>query len=112
MPCHSAEIPYVFHSQDNVRGAFWSEQERELSTYIMNQWSEFVYGNGACLAHAPFVLLLDPLALSHTVAEPSDWPRFRASNNITLIYDLPTVYQDATYRQSFCDFWDRMGYIY
>lgn len=44
VPCHSSEIPYVFHSQSFVPGATWTPQESDLSFTMMTFWLQFIHG--------------------------------------------------------------------
>ena len=43
-PCHSAELPFVFHSQ-YLNNATWTLDEVQLSFNIMEYWKTFIFGD-------------------------------------------------------------------
>ncbi len=88
--CHSAELPFVFHTAVN-EGRVFTAEENELSSLLVGYWTDFAKNlNPADGANA--------------------WPEFNP-DSLTLFIVTPlneiTAKPDTT---SDCEFWDGIGY--
>lgn len=88
--CHSAELPFVFHTPES-RGGSFTPQENDLSNLMIGYWTGFAKNS-------------DPNGTGVV------WPEFEpGSLNMTFVtpVDDITAAADAT---ADCEFWDGIGY--
>lgn len=97
--CHSAELPYLFHSDAFLAAlnASFTSQELKLSTAMNAYWANFA------TTGIPGAPRLQP-----------EWPPFTAAE-ASMIFkaetaDVSTVVEEV-YRAK-CEFWDGIGYIW
>ena len=91
--CHSAEIPFVFHSDGFVSDGSMTSAELDLSWSFVDYWVNAANG-----------------AFSSGSWGPA-WPLYSASGDESLVFNLPDVHTMEGYHSSRCDFWDSLGYV-
>jgi carboxylesterase type B len=94
--CHGAELPFVFHSAEQL-GAKFSTQEQALSHTVIDYWVSFV-------KH------LDPSADLSKAPNRTVWPRFTEQAKNYLVFGQSKVSVQSDPFREICDFWDDVGY--
>ena len=88
--CHSAELPFVFHTPESREGSF-TPQENDLSNLMIGYWTDFAKSLRPDLTEAA-------------------WPEFDPGS-LNLVFVTPV--DDITAKpdkDSGCGFWDGIGY--
>src|SRR3989338_8948835 len=97
--CHSAELPYVFYTDD---GAFFNQQgESNLASLMWYYWFHQLAYNRS---------LAQPPPIGGSILPSPQWDPYNLSSNLNLGFDLPKTSIQQNYRSQFCDFWDQVGY--
>lgn len=91
--CHSAEIPFVFHSDSFVDNGSMTEAELELSWSFVDYWINAAKGGFGSGSWGPA------------------WPLYSESSDESLVFDVPKIHTMEGYHSSRCDFWDSLGYV-
>jgi carboxylesterase type B len=92
--CHSAELPFVFHTVDKLGGSF-SREEEQLSLKIIDYWTNFA------------------INLEPGKSDKQDtlvWPAFVNNNKKYMNLDTPSVTITHDPYQTICEFWNAIGY--
>jgi len=94
--CHGAELPFVFHSAEQL-GAKFTTDEQVLADTVIDYWVSFV-------KH------LDPNTDSRHAPNRTVWPRFtgQAKNYLVVGPSKVSVHHDPF--REICGFWDEIGY--
>jgi carboxylesterase type B len=96
--CHGSDLPFVFNVfSDGVSVDYDpTPQETELTRDMSNAWANFIiYGN----PNSGFDI-------------PVKYPLYNYQDDTILVLDQPGMYTDSHVRDSYCDLWDSLGYIY
>merc|ERR1711862_347583 len=96
--CHGSELPYIFNSAEighRYTGYEWTQSEAELANLISTYWGNF--------------------ATSFTPNSPNSvslqWPLYNKSTDKDLKFATPSSIETG-YMDSYCDFWDGLGYAW
>ena len=94
--CHGAELPFVFHTAEQL-GAKFTTDEQALSDTVSDYWVSFV-------KH------LDPNADSRHTPNRTVWPRFTGQAKNYLVFGPSKVSVHNDPFREICGFWDEIGY--
>ncbi|MEM7008505.1 MAG: carboxylesterase/lipase family protein [Thermodesulfobacteriota bacterium] len=93
--CHAAEVPFVFHTAENL-GYQFTEQERILSRTMINYWTNFVKN-------------IDPNGILPEGILPH-WPKYKSQeSNVILVTPIDKIVSKQDLRAR-CEFWNEIGY--
>jgi carboxylesterase type B len=90
--CHGAELPFVFHTPL----ANFDPEEKQLSIDMVTYWANFAR-NG------------DP---SQGMSVTVPWPSYNPNSNSNIEFSTPSTQVQVGYRNTFCNFWDNLGYAF
>ena len=96
--CHGSELPYIFNSAEIghlYTHYVWSSSEAVLANQISTFWGNFATSG---TPNGPFSVSLP-------------WPVYQQSLDQDLEFATPSVVE-TNYRESYCDFWDTLGYTW
>ena len=96
--CHGSELPFVFNVfTDGVSVEYQpTTDELQLSQDLSNAWANFITSG-------------DP----NTGLEiPMKYPLYAYGDDQILVLEEPGMEVQSYVRDSFCDMWDQLGYIY
>ncbi|CAO3457514.1 hypothetical protein [Azospirillum argentinense] len=94
--CHGVELPFVFHTADQL-GATFTPEEARLSDQMTIYWTNFA-------AH------LNPNGEAGKAGDQPQWPAFTAQGRELLTLLLPTPVAVTDPYRDVCPFWDGIGY--
>lgn len=79
--CHSAEVPYVFHSAAFAGSDFYTRAENELSYTMMDYWKKFAHGIGM-----------------------KGWEHYNIDLDPAIMFTIDGAFMMGQYRAKYCDF--------
>jgi len=96
--CHGSELPYIFNSAQighRLTGYVWSSDEAQLAEQISTYWGNFATSQNP----------------NGPKSQSLQWPQYQQSSDQDLKFATPSSVETG-YEQSYCDFWDELGYSY
>ena len=95
--CHGSELPFVFNAfTDGTITYNPTPDERQLQVDVSSAWINFIK-NG------------DP---NKGLPVPAIFPVYSGSSDTIVIMNEPGFQDTSNLRDSYCDLWDQLGYIY
>ena len=89
--CHTAELPFVFHTAQDM-GYSFTEEEQLLSILMMNYWTNFIDNTNPNSADRP------------------NWPKYKSdAENVILATPIDKIESKEELKAN-CEFWDKIGY--
>ena len=89
--CHTAELPFVFHTAQEM-GYSFTDEETQLSTLMMDYWTNFINNTNP-----------------NTTDKPN-WPEYKSKDkNVVLVTPIDEIESKQDLKAD-CEFWDKIGY--
>jgi acetylcholinesterase/cholinesterase len=105
--CHGSELVYLFQSETQGNSGFlFTDQEQLMANSITAAWTNFAHTSNP---NTP------PSELSHRLKSPSavdiTWPLWTPDTDLRITYSSPSSEIVPNWRGTYCDIWDKVGYL-